>query len=77
MSEVLYMSTQEAAVFLNVSHLYLVRMLDGGELPYDTVGTQRRIQFKDVMAYKDQRQQASQAALQELVDQAQELNMGY
>lgn len=77
MPKELYVSTQEAAMFLNVSRPYLVRMLDEGKLPYHKVGTHRRIKFEDVVAYKDQRRQASQAALEELVDQAQELNMGY
>ena len=77
MPKELYVSTQEAAMFLNVSRPYLVRMLDEGKLPYHKVGTHRRIKFEDVVAYKDQRRQASQAALQELVDQAQELNMEY
>jgi len=40
-------------------------------------GPHRRIKFDDVVAYKDQRTKASQDALQELVDQAQELDMGY
>ena len=77
MPKELYVSTQEAAMFLNISRPYLVRMLDEGKLPYHKVGTHRRIKFEDVVAYKDQRRQASQAALQELVDQAQELNMEY
>lgn len=73
----MYVSTQEAAMFLNVSRPYLVRMLDEGKLPYHKVGTHRRIKFDDVVAYKDQRTKASQDALQQLVDQAQELDMGY
>jgi excisionase family DNA binding protein len=77
MPKELYVSTQEAAMFLNVSRPYLVRMLDEGKIPYHKVGTHRRIKFEDVVAYKDQRRKTSQAALQELVDQAQELDMGY
>jgi excisionase family DNA binding protein len=77
MPKELYVSTQEAAMFLNVSRPYLVRMLDEGKIPFHKVGTHRRIKFEDVVAYKDQRQKAAHAALQELVDQAQELDMGY
>jgi excisionase family DNA binding protein len=73
----MYVSTQEAAMFLNVSRPYLVRMLDEGRIPFHKVGTHRRIKFDDVVAYKDQRTKASQDALQQLVDQAQELDMGY
>jgi excisionase family DNA binding protein len=77
MPKELYVSTQEAAMFLNVSRPYLIRMLDEGKIPYHKVGTHRRIKFEDVVTYRDQRKKASHAALQELVDQAQELDMGY
>jgi excisionase family DNA binding protein len=77
MPKELYISTQEAAMFLNVSRPYLVRMLDEGKIPFHKVGTHRRIKFEDVVAYKDQRTKASQDALQQLVDEAQELDMGY
>ena len=73
----LYVTTQEAAMFLNVSRPYLVRLLDEGNMPFHKVGTHRRIKFEDVVAYRDRRHQASHDALQELADQAQELNMGY
>jgi excisionase family DNA binding protein len=77
MPKELYVSTQEAAMFLNVSRPYLIRMLDEGKIPYHKVGTHRRIKFEDVVTYRDQRNKASHAALQELADQAQELDMGY
>jgi excisionase family DNA binding protein len=70
-------STQEAAMFLNVSRPYLVRMLEEGKIPHHKVGTHRRIRFDDVVAYKERRKKASHDALQELVDQAQELDLGY
>lgn len=70
-------TTQEAAGFLNVSRPYLVRLLDEGKIPHHKVGTHRRIRFEDVVQYKDARRKRSQDALQELVDQAQGLKMGY
>lgn len=77
MPKEMYVSTQEAAMFLNVSRPHLVKMLDEGKLPYHKVGTHRRIKFEDVVAYKEERRKISQTALQELADQAQELDMGY
>jgi excisionase family DNA binding protein len=77
MPKELYVSTQEAAMFLNVSRPYLVRMLDDGKIPYHKVGTHRRIKFEDVVTYRDKRRKASHDALQELADQAQEIDMGY
>lgn len=70
-------TTQEAAMFLNVSRPYLVRLLDEGKIPHHKVGTHRRIRFEDVVKYKDERRKRSEDALQELVDQAQGLRMGY
>ncbi len=77
MPKELYVTTQEAAMFLNVSRPYLVKMLDDGKIPHHKVGTHRRIKFEDVVAYKEQRKKTAHSALQELVDQAQELDMGY
>ncbi|PYD87075.1 helix-turn-helix domain-containing protein [Massilia timonae] len=77
MPKELYVTTQEAAMFLNVSRPYLVKMLDDGKIPHHKVGTHRRIRFEDVVAYKEQRKKTAHSALQELVDQAQELDMGY
>lgn len=77
MPKELDVTTQEAAMFLNVSRPYLVRLLEEGKIPFHKVGTHRRIRFEDVVQYKEQRQKISQDALQQLADQAQELNMGY
>jgi excisionase family DNA binding protein len=70
-------TTQEAAMFLNVSRPYLVHLLEEGKIAYHKVGTHRRIRFEDVVQYKEERQKISQDALQKLADQAQELDMGY
>lgn len=77
MPKELDVTTQEAAMFLNVSRPYLVRLLEEGKIPFHKVGTHRRIRFEDVVQYKERRQQISLDALQQLADQAQELNMGY
>jgi excisionase family DNA binding protein len=70
-------TTQEAAMFLNVSRPYFVRLLEEGQIPFHKVGTHRRVRFEDVVHYKEARRQKSQEALQELADQAQELGLGY
>ena len=71
------MTTQEAAMYLNVSRPYLVRLLEEGRIAFHKVGTHRRIRFEDIVKYREERQNRSKAALQALADQAQELNMGY
>ncbi len=77
MPKELDVTTQEAAMFLNVSRPYLVRLLEEGKIPFHKVGTHRRIRFEDVVQYKEDRQRISKDALQKLADQAQELGMGY
>lgn len=71
------LTTQEAAMFLNISRPYFIRLLEEGKMPFHKVGTHRRVRFEDVVKYKDDRRQASQEAIQQLVDQAQELDLGY
>lgn len=70
-------TTQEAAMLLNVSRPYLVSLLEAGKIPFHKVGSHRRIRFEEVIRYKEARQKTSEDALQRLADQAQELNMGY
>ncbi len=71
------MTTQQAADILNVSRPYLVKLLEQGDLGFTKVGTHRRIRFEDLMAYKKKCREQSDRAMDELVRQAQEDNLGY
>jgi len=72
------LSTQEAADLLQVSRPFLIQnLLETGKIPFHRVGNRRRIRLADVMRYKREREKGRKEALRELVDQAQELEMGY
>jgi excisionase family DNA binding protein len=71
------LTTVEAADILNVSRPYLIKLLEAGDIPHHKVGTHRRIRLEDVMHYKQTIDQEREAALDELVQDAQENDMGY
>jgi excisionase family DNA binding protein len=71
------LTTQEAADLLNVSRPFLVKLLESNQLSFRKVGKHRRIYLRDVLAYKENIDRDRHEALNELVAQAQALNMGY
>ena len=71
------LTTQAAADMLNVSRPHLVKLLEEGSLAFHKTGKHRRVRFVDLMAFKAQREQASEDAMAELAKQAQELALGY
>lgn len=69
------LTTQEAADILNVSRPYLIKLLEAGVLPFTKVGSHRRIQIEDVMAYKQQRDIERTQALDRLAALNQEMGL--
>jgi excisionase family DNA binding protein len=49
------LTTQEAADMLSISRQYLIRVIEGGDIPCKKTGTHRRLLVKDVLAYKRRR----------------------
>ena len=60
-----------------MSRPHVIKLLDEGAMPFRMVGTHRRIRLADVMGYKATKDRDSDAAMDELVAQAQELKLGY
>lgn len=72
-----YLTTQEAADLLHISRPYLIKLLERGEIPFEKVGSHRRIKAEDLFEYQTKAEEDKKQALNELTKQAQELNMGY
>jgi excisionase family DNA binding protein len=64
-------TTQQAADFLNVSRPWIVKLIERGELAHRMVGTHRRILFSELRAHKEKSNRSADAALDELVADAQ------
>lgn len=71
------LSTQEAANLLNVSRPFVVKLIESKELPSYKVGRNRRIYKSDLLSYKENSLKERKKILQRLVDEAQDLDMGY
>lgn len=59
------LTTQQAADLLGVTRPTVVKILDDGGMPYERVGSHRRLLLADVLAYREQRRAAQYAALAE------------
>jgi len=69
------LTTQEAADLLNVSRPYLVKLLEENKIPFNKVGSHRRIRFSDLMDYKKSRDTERSKRLTELTQMSQELGL--
>ncbi len=68
-------TTQAAANFLGISRQYLVRLLEEGKIPFHTAGTHRRVFFKDLVLYRNERSLSRRAALDKMTDDLIEANV--
>jgi excisionase family DNA binding protein len=68
-------SPEKAAEVLHVSRPFLVKQLDAGELPFHWVGSHRRILMSDLIEYKRKRRQRSLETLQQMREEAEEMEL--
>jgi excisionase family DNA binding protein len=71
------LTTQQAATVLGVSRPFVIKLIDEGELAYRRVGSHRRITLAEVLAYQERSKVKRFSALEALIEDAQELGMGY
>lgn len=57
------LTTQQVGDLLGVSRPTVIKLLDKGEIPYEKIGTHRRIRLTDVLEYRDRRRAAQYEAL--------------
>ena len=67
------LTTQQAADFLNVSRPYLIKLLEAGDIPFEKVGTHRRVAFGELTDYRRRDDQEGRRAADELTQLGQEL----
>jgi excisionase family DNA binding protein len=70
------LTTQEAAEILNVSRPFLIGLLEDKKISYKMVGTRRKILLQDLMVYKESMYRARSNTLDQLTQDAQDLDMG-
>jgi len=71
------LTTQEAANILNISRPHLVKLLESGKIPFTKVGSHRRIELKDIVAFENKLSKQRRSKLNKLAEQAQKLKLGY
>jgi excisionase family DNA binding protein len=69
------LTTRQAAELLNVSRPFLIRLLESGQIPYEMVGTHRRVPVDAVLRFRAERSRRRRAALGRLSEDADELGI--
>lgn len=66
------LTTQEAAILLNMPQHFLLKLLEQGDILYNIFGSHQRIHFADLIAYRQERDRKRREALDELTQMSQD-----
>jgi excisionase family DNA binding protein len=69
------LTTQQAAELLGVSRPFLVKQLETGNIRFHNAGTHRRVYLKDLLEYKQHRDEDRHAALDRMAREAEEAGL--
>lgn len=67
------LSTQAAADLIGVSRQFVVRECEAEKIPFHMAGTHRRILLRDLLDYKQRREEGRKAAIERIARQSEEL----
>ncbi len=71
------LTSNQAAEILHVSRPHLIKLLDEKAIPFEYVGTHRRIRFSDLISYQEVRNRAREDALAEMVRVGEDNSLPY
>jgi excisionase family DNA binding protein len=63
------LTTQAAANYLGVSRQHVVQLLESGKIRFHRVGTHRRVLFKDLLEFQEERSRSRQASLDRMTEE--------
>lgn len=71
------LTIQQAAERLNVSCPHIAELLEQGAIQFNGEGERLRISRADLLSHRQRQRMTSKQAMSELMEQAQDLKMGY
>jgi len=71
------MNVEQVANLLRFPVVHINRLLDGGKMPYHMSNEERHVFLSDVLSYYQERKKRQGEGIKMLIEEAQELNLGY